>query len=126
MWSAFERWGPGARYGYEDNVFASLFGDDFKREMEERRRKGLPWQMNIKGVASTENKVEVIAGLEPAVANGWVEFDAALPPDVIDQFADCPNGAHDDGADAIARADRLACASGGTVRVMGATPSPSW
>lgn len=109
MWAAFERWGPSARYGYEDNVFASLFGEDFKREMLDRKNRGQPWQMAIKGVASTENKVEVIASLEPAVANGWVEFDTALPPDVIDQFADLPNGAHDDGADAIARADRLAC-----------------
>jgi phage terminase large subunit-like protein len=60
-------------------------------------------------VPSTENKIEVISSVEPAVVNGWLEFDISLPQAVIDQFADIPHGAHDDGADAIVRADRLIC-----------------
>jgi hypothetical protein len=110
MWSEFERWGTRAVYGYEDNAFAALFGEDFKRDQLRRKTEGRPWQLSIAGVPSIEDKMEVIASLEPAVANGWLEFDAALDPAVIDQFADVPNGAHDDGADAVARADRLVCA----------------
>jgi hypothetical protein len=109
VWAAFERWGTRARYGYEDNAFAALFGEDFKREMTERKGTAKPWQLSIHGVPSTENKIEVISSVEPAVVNGWLEFDISLPQAVIDQFADIPHGAHDDGADAIVRADRLIC-----------------
>lgn len=107
MWAAFERWGSRARYGYESNVFASLFDDDFRREREQRKAEGKPHNMDVRGHASTENKVERITSMEPATVNGWVEFDVGLSPEVLGQFDDLPNGAHDDGADAIERADWL-------------------
>ena len=61
----------------------------------------------MRGLPSTENKVEVIASIQPDTVNGWIEFDVGLPQEVIEQFGDLPNGAHDDGPDAIVHADRL-------------------
>lgn len=107
MWAMFERWGQDARYGYEDNAFASLFGESFEREAQERRAAGLPWRLSVQGLASTQNKVEVIASIQPDTLNGWIEFDVGLPQEVIEQFGELPNGAHDDGPDAIVHADKL-------------------
>lgn len=107
VWTAFERYGPRAVYGYEDNGFQALLGESFRREQEERQRAGRPFHLAVQGHTSSENKLSRIARLQPDCENGWLEFADDLPAEVLEQFRDLPGATHDDGPDAIERADWL-------------------
>lgn len=91
--------------GVEDNGFQALYGEDFKREQDQRRRDGRVWSMAVRQYTSSENKEDRISRLEPAAVNGWLQFADDLDPRVLEQFRDFPTGSHDDGPDAIERAD---------------------
>lgn len=107
MWSAFERYGPRARYGYESNGFQALNDEGFTRERADRRRAGRPWQFRPEGLPSTTNKIRRISRLAPDIEHGFVQFADDLPPPVLLQFDSLIGGSHDDAPDAIERADNL-------------------
>lgn len=108
VWSVFDQLGPtGTLWGVEDNGFQALFGVDFEREREERRKALRVWTLPIRGYTSTQNKADRITRLEPDAANGWVQFADDLSGDFLDQAREFPTGAHDDGLDAVERADWL-------------------
>lgn len=102
-WKWWERY-SNAVCGYEDNGFQALYGDDFDREREERRKARLPWRMAPRGHRSTENKNDRLVSLEPDFTNGWIEVCEDVPQLVMEQWRDVPSGSHDDGPDAIERA----------------------
>ncbi len=107
MWAAFERYGPRARYGYESNGFQALNDEGFTRERADRRRTGRPWQFRPEGLPSTTNKIRRISRLAPDIDHGFLQFAEDLAPPVLLQFDSLVGGAHDDGPDAIERADYL-------------------
>jgi predicted phage terminase large subunit-like protein len=73
----------------------------YRDEMRKRKDQGLWWQIPLRALeAQTQNKDARIATLEPAVANGWLTFNRALPRVYWEQFVDHPTGDHDDGPDA--------------------------
>ena len=113
MWSAFDQYGPRARYGYEDNGFQTLFGEGFKRDRQDRKAAGRVSTLRPEGLTSTTNKVERMSRLEPDCVHGFLEFATSIDPEVIGQFRDLPGATHDDGPDAIERADFLATRSTG-------------
>jgi len=106
LWTLGERWGA-TRASIESNGFQRLVGRDFRRMQIERRDAGLWWQIAVDNDTSTLNKEDRIASLEPAVANGWLQFNEALPRPVFAQFDDFSGGAHDDAPDAVEGAWRL-------------------
>lgn len=107
-WRTFEWLGPrSVRYGYEDNGFAALNDEGFDRERADRRERGDAWALSPRGYPSTMSKVDRIQRIEPDVEHGWMEFADDLPMEVWEQFRDFPEGGHDDGPDAIERADWL-------------------
>lgn len=104
VWSLFDAF-PKARFAYESNGFAALSGEGFEREARDRETQGRPSVLHVRGVVSTENKEARIARLQPDTVAGFVQFDRGLSAEVLAQFRDFPGGAHDDGPDAIERAD---------------------
>lgn len=94
------------RYGYESNGFQN---DAVKAALKESGSK-LP----IKGYTSTENKNQRISALEPAIILGHMQFCDTVPTTVIEQFRSHPTSDHDDGPDAIERADWMLCRRMGT------------
>ena len=108
VWAHFERHGPRARYGVENNGFAVLFDEGFHRERQDRQKAGLPHALVVRGYPSTQNKEERISRLEPHAALGWLQFAEDLPGEFWAQMRSFPTAAHDDGPDAVERADWLA------------------
>lgn len=106
LWELAEHWGV-RRVSIESNGFQRLFGRDFRRMQADRKAAGRFWQLVIDEDTSTKNKEDRIASLEPAVANGWLQFNETLPRAVFEQFDDFPSGAHDDAPDAIEGAWRM-------------------
>jgi len=80
----------------------------YKAEQERRRQADLFSQLPIRELErQSTNKGARIAALEPAVANGWLTFNRALPAVFWNQFVDHPTGDHDDGPDATEGAYRF-------------------
>lgn len=103
LWSLYELW----RFDYaeiESNGFARLLGVEFKRLQAERREKGQPWQLTVKNDTSTTNKQDDIAAMEAACASGQIQWSDRVPVEVISEADAFPDGDHDDGIDAVARA----------------------
>ena len=112
LWRWFERFADAEVY-YEDNGFQALLGDAFARDCEARRAAGLRVDMSPQGMTSTENKDDVIAAIEPDLANGWLQLEARLDAITCDQIREHPSASHDDGLEAIAKADRQLRGSAG-------------
>lgn len=108
LWQLWERFAAcRPKVGMDATGTQALLGEAFTRQQEERRKAGKAWQMPIHAYTLSENKQDRIGGLEPALANGWLELADDLPGEVLDQLRDFPNGAFDDGIDAIERAEWL-------------------
>jgi hypothetical protein len=105
LWSIAERY-PSAAVYYEDNGFQSMFGDSFTAEREAREAAGEYADMRPIGITSRENKDDVIASIEPDIWHGWLQFAEGLPAVFWQQMRDHPGGDHDDGPEAVAKADR--------------------
>lgn len=109
MWERFEALGRG-KYGTDETGMGALFGEGFERERTDRQRAGRPWNMPVKGFKlsrETGDNAARISRLEPDAHNGWIEFSTDIPQAVIEMFRDHPHAVHDDGPDAIERADWL-------------------
>ena len=104
MWAWFDRFHHRARYAYESNGFQALYGKDFARERKAREAAGKPANFAPKGHVSRDNKNDRMVGLQPEVANGWIQFATDLPREGLEQWRDLPRGTHDDGPDATERA----------------------
>jgi len=96
-------------YGYENNNFQN----DAVMMALKASGGGIP----LKGYHSGENKHERINGLEPATLLGHVQFCDTVPQKVLGQFRDHPTADHDDGPDAIERADWMLYRRMGTALV---------
>lgn len=110
MWRIFDWLGPRAVYGYEDNGSQTLHGESFDREREDRKRAGLPFDFRPVGYTSSENKLDRIGRLQPDMElHGWFQLADDLPGEFWEQLRDLRpgGGGHDDGPDALERADWL-------------------
>jgi hypothetical protein len=109
VWSLWEMYAHlrGAKWGYEDNGFAALNDEGWDREREARRMGGTAYNLTVKGYPSTTNKHDRILRLQPDIENGHMQFCDDLSPVLIEQFRDLGTGTHDDGPDAVERADWL-------------------
>lgn len=105
LWALCEKWRV-ERVGIEANGFQRLLGRDFRREQAERREDDKFWQVAVDEPVSSENKEDVIAELEGPTTAGWLQFAEHLPPELDQQLDAFPDGDHDDGAEAVARAWR--------------------
>lgn len=101
LWAMAERWGM-RRASLESNGFQAMLANDFARMQRERREAGRFWQLQVIAEPSTDDKVARIASLDVPLTAGWLQLDpAGVPPEVLAQFDDFPNGDHDDGPDAV-------------------------
>lgn len=103
LWTVFERF-PELEVCYEDNGFQALQGESFEHDREARERDGKRADMSPLGITTTENKDDVIAAMEPDIWHGWLQFADDLPAEFWTQMGEHPNGAHDDGPDAVSKA----------------------
>lgn len=89
-------------FGAETNQFQWFLKEQLAKESA---RQGL--HLPIQGVRSTEDKAIRVSALQPDVKNGYLLFrpDQTL---LLQQLAQFPLGAHDDGPDALAGALSLA------------------
>ncbi len=92
------------RIGLETNGFQILLKKEFQRAAKEEG-----FHLPIKTVVQKENKELRIERLSPLVENGLIRFvDGAGDNELlIEQLLDFPDGAHDDGPDALEGAIRL-------------------
>ena len=104
LWAVFDLVGPRALYGYEQNGFQIMMGQEFERQRDERRLAGRSFQCRLRGYTSTESKADRIASMAPRIDNGWIEFESAIGQDVLEQFREFPTATHDDAPDAVERA----------------------
>lgn len=95
--------------GYENNGFQN----DAVMQALKASGGGIP----LKGYHSSENKNERINGLEPSTLLGHLQFCDTVPQKVLEQFRDHPTASHDDGPDAIERADWALCRRMGTAKM---------
>lgn len=108
LWELCEQWEVG-NAAVESNGFARLITRDFRRAQKERELAGRFYKLNVIEDKVSSAKNERIASIQPAATEqGWLRFreDMADTPEEH-QFADFPNGAHDDIPDAAAGAYRL-------------------
>ncbi len=103
LWSMYDLY-PGAQFNYEDNGFQVLISSLLEAQRRERRERGQPADLALRGHHSGEAKNDRILSLAPKVALGWIEFADDLPAEALDQFRQFPTGTHDDAPDAIERA----------------------
>jgi len=105
LWSLWERVANlRPKVGTDETGTQALLGESFARQQEERRRAGKVYQMPVQGYTLHQNKEDRISSLEPDIHNGWIEFADDLPGEFWEQMRDFPNGAFDDGLDAVERA----------------------
>lgn len=119
IWGAYDLYNNRARYGYEDNGFQVLMGREFERVREQRRAASMASACGLQGYTSTTNKIDRIASLAPRLDNGWIEVEAGVSAEVIEQFRQIPTGGHDDGPDAAERAIWLVDGGGAARAVTG-------
>lgn len=121
LWAMWDRLASIAtRVGADVTGTQGLLDEALERSREGRRRERKAWNMHVDGYTLAGEKKSRISRLEPDAHNGWIEFDVALPPEVIEEFRDHPSSTFDDAADAIERADWLLTSGGGEVnRVTG-------
>lgn len=102
-YTGYEEYRP-HQVGLETNNFQILL----KREYS-RAAKTFGFQLPIKPVVQKENKESRIVRLSPLIENGLVRFveNAGDMNLLIDQLLDFPDGANDDGPDALEGAIRL-------------------
>lgn len=90
--------------GIEDNGFQSLLKDLLARLILEYQAEDPDnahlYEVPVRGVTQTKNKVERIAKMEGPIVNGWMLYRRALPAVFWDQMDTFPTGTHDDGPDA--------------------------
>ena len=77
-------------------------------EQDRRRLAGRHWQTTILPITQREKKERRLAGLEPPISNRWLRFVRGLPEQLLSQLYAVPNGAHDDGPDALEGALQVA------------------
>lgn len=99
-WTLAERWGC-HRMTVESNGFQQLVAEPFPRERKARKEAGQFHKLELRPEPSTEDKELRIATLEPDTTNGWLQFNRALPHEVLAQFDQFPTADHDDAPDAI-------------------------
>jgi hypothetical protein len=117
LWSTWERVAnTRPRVGMDVTGTQGLLGEAFERIRTERRKAGKAWAMPIDGYSLTGEKKSRISRLEPDAHNGWIEFDLALPGEVLEEFRDHPTSTFDDAMDAIERADWLLTGGNGEVQ----------
>lgn len=118
LWSLCERWGC-QRAWIESVAFSRIFSTEFRRQRMERQKQGKFFQVDGEPHHPTGAKEDRIAGLEPPISNGWLQFSTAIPQPALAMFDDFPDGSHDDPPDAVAGA--WECIGGIPVPVMGTT-----
>jgi hypothetical protein len=104
VWSAFDLYDTGARYGYENNGFQVVMGRLFDEERQRRQQSGKTSACPFTGYTSTTSKMDRISALAPRLDVGHIEVADDIPPLVLEQFRQIPTGSHDDGPDACERA----------------------
>lgn len=113
VWAAYDLYGRNSSfrrrlYSYENNGFQKLMmGEPWVQEQERRARERLSGDLMPVGYPSTENKIRRMSRLQPDTINGYLEFSQLIPDEVLEQFDELPGASHDDGPDAIERADWL-------------------
>lgn len=100
-------------FGAETNQFQWFLKEQLAKESA---RQGV--YLPIQGVRSTEDKTIRVSALQPDIKNGYLRFgpDQRL---LLEQLAQFPLGAHDDGPDALAGAVALARKQSRTLNVQG-------
>lgn len=100
-------------FGAETNQFQWFLKEQLAKESA---RQGI--YLPIQGVRSAEDKTIRVSALQPDVKNGYLRFgpDQRL---LIEQLAQFPLGAHDDGPDALAGAMALARKQSRTLNLQG-------
>jgi predicted phage terminase large subunit-like protein len=103
-----QKWG--ARQAWIESVgFSRLVTRDFNRLRAERREKGLFADVRVEEAKVSVPKDERIASLDlPLQMTNWLLINEDLDREVVKQFREWPDGAYDDGPDAVAGAyDKL-------------------
>jgi len=100
------------RVGYDETGTQGLLTESLHRLRDERRAKGLPYQIDLVPHTLTGDKKARISLMEPDLHNGWLQIDEAVPGEVTEELRDHPHAQHDDALDAIERATWLACGGG--------------
>jgi predicted phage terminase large subunit-like protein len=113
------------QFGFEGNCFQSLLRLPLEEERERRRNSGEKWDIPITEVIHKIKKEARIVSLEPMIANGWILFNRALPEEFFREMEDVPNGAHDDGPDALEAAVALVKTLGDSLKEKNPSPSKS-
>jgi len=92
-------------FGVEVNQFQQLLACDLRQRGEERRI-----YMPLYPINNRVNKVVRIRRLTPLLSQSQLRFKGGSPGTrlLVEQLRDFPNGAHDDGPDALEMATRLA------------------
>ena len=89
--------------GLEANNFQILIKREFQRMAKEEG-----FQLPLKPVIQKENKESRTLRLSPLIENGYIRFVRGSDVNLLlDQLLDFPDGAHDDGPDALEGASRL-------------------
>lgn len=101
-----ERWKVGL--AVIENDALKLLRTLYVEEQRKRRQAGLFAQMPLRSLErQTVNKIARVSTLEPAITDGRLTFNRALPAVFWNQFVDFPTGDHDDGPDATEGAFRF-------------------
>lgn len=113
VFDLFARW-RFISFGFEANAFQRLMSEPFEQERQRRRKRGEPWQLPLVEQRHRQKKYDRIMALEPLCSNGWLLVNEEIGAEFCRQLEDFPNGAHDDGPDALAAAIALARRGSGT------------
>lgn len=110
IWACWDRYNGIARkvlVGCDDTAQTETFADAFDRMRAKRKTMGQAWNLNVQSFTLDEDKNARIGRHEPLTLHGHVMFADHLPPILWEMYRDHPTAAHDDGPDAIERADWL-------------------
>ena len=104
LYELYQRWEPRAMF-WEDNGQQSIMQELFLQEAEKRGQ-----YLPLKPITNSQNKQSRIEGtLFPLIENCRVFFHPqnAMQRRLVEQLLDFPDGAHDDGPDALEMAVRM-------------------